>query len=845
MQSRTGTMANLGFALAILILLAMAFFVSLNFRHLSIHNDWAMHTLLVEHSLDSLTMHLARAEINQLKQTTVKNKTYEAAFRLQKNAILQLVQNLRHLTVDNPAQQHRLDKLKPLIQMRLVTLQEAKNENSHFSDKQGKEMMGQIQNLIDEMHEEEARLLKLRDRAIVDSMQRLKLKLMLGGGFSLFFILLSIFLLHRQNNVLRQSERELKENEERFRSLYENVSIGLYRTTPDGRILMANPALVRMLGYSSFEELARRNLESESSYEPGTPRSRFKEILEQDGVVTGIESTWKTKNGTLLWVRESARLVRSEAGEPLFYEGSAEDLTERKLVDKKLRESEEKYRLIFNNAPLGIFHYDKEGVITSCNKEFIRIIGSSREQLIGLNMLNLPDGEIKEAVKKSLSGEPVYYEGEYHSVTAGNITPARVLFAPVITKTGKITGGVGIGEDITERKKAEKEREKLREQLLQSQKIESVGRLAGGVAHDYNNMLAVILGRAEMLLAKMEPDNPYRSSVEAIMRAGKRSADLTRQLLAFARKQTIQPKVLNLNHTIEDMLKMLRRLIGENIDLIWKPGETLWLVKMDPVQIDQILANLCVNARDAIKTTGNLTIETENRTIDKTYCDLHTEAVPGDFVMLAVSDDGSGMGEETCAHVFEPFFTTKAVGKGTGLGLATTYGIVKQNKGFINVYSEVDKGTTFRIYLPKHTGPPSREIENTAAEIPQGKGQKVLLVEDEGTLLEMAKVMLQELGYQVQAAAIPAEALSYCLNNDCWPDLLITDVVMPGMSGKQLADEITKQCRGVKVLFMSGYTANAIAHQGILDKGTAFIQKPFTLGEIGQKLKEVLDKPRQ
>ena len=623
------------------------------------------------------------------------------------------------------------------------------------------------------------------------------------------------------------TEQMLRESEERFRSIYETVNIGLYRTTPDGHILMANPALVGMMGYSSFDELSRANLESDSAYEAITPRSRFKEMLEQHNRIDGLESAWKRKDGTILWIRESARTVRDENGNILYYEGTVEDVTQRKLAEEKLRESEEKYRLIFNNAPLGFFHFDKKGLITSCNDKFVGFIGSSREQLVGLNMLNLPDKQIVEAVRKTLSGSFGYYEGNYKSATADKSTPGRVFFTPLISEEGEIKGGVGIAEDITKRKQAEAERESLQEQLLQSQKMESVGRLAGGVAHDYNNMLGVILGRAEMVLSKMDKDDPNRGSMEAIMRAGKRSADLTRQLLAFARKQTIQPKVLDLNATIETMLKMLRQIIGENIDLSWQPGRDLWTVEMDPVQVDQILANLCVNARDALSERGTITIETANKVIDESYSTTHPESIPGRYVLLAVSDDGCGMDEEIRSHIFDPFFTTKEVGKGTGLGLSTVYGIVKQNNCFINVYSEPGNGTTFRIYIPQSEDPVSKKSETKATELPRGKGQQILLVEDEVVLLEMAKTMLEELGYEVQTASLPVEALSYLQENTSGIDLLITDVVMPGMSGKDLAGEVGKLRENVKVLFMSGYTANAIAHQGVLDKGVAFSRNRF------------------
>jgi two-component system sensor histidine kinase EvgS len=373
--------------------------------------------------------------------------------------------------------------------------------------------------------------------------------------------------------------------------------------------------------------------------------------------------------------------------------------------------------------------------------------------------------------------------------------------------------------------------------------MESVGRLAGGVAHDFNNMMGVILGRAELCLVKMGTDNPFRESMEAILNAGHRSADLTRQLLAFARKQTIKPRVLDLNDTIENMIKMLRRLIGENIDLDWKPGAFLWAVKMDTIQVDQILANLCVNARDAISNTGNLTIETENKILDENYCAVHAGCIPGRYVMIAISDDGCGMDEETRSQIFEPFYTTKDLGRGTGLGLSTVYGIVKQNNGFINVYSEPGKGTTFRIYLSRYEGNFSEAPDKTPTSVPCGSGQRILIVEDECNLLEIVKAMLEELEYQVLTETNPEKALAFLMEGSNPPDLVITDVIMPGMSGKEMADEIWKTSKDLKILFMSGYTSNAIVHHGVLDSDVNFIQKPFSLRELGLKVQEVLEHP--
>jgi CheY-like chemotaxis protein len=360
------------------------------------------------------------------------------------------------------------------------------------------------------------------------------------------------------------------------------------------------------------------------------------------------------------------------------------------------------------------------------------------------------------------------------------------------------------------------------------------------VAHDFNNMLQAILGNTSLALEELPPASPARECLEEVQKCTQRSADLTRQLLAFARKQTVAPRILDLNETIQGMLKMLRRLIGEDIDLAWMPGKELWMVNVDPSQVDQILANLCVNARDAIAGVGKITIETDNVSLDEAYCADHAGFVPGEYVLLAVSDDGCGMDAETLSHLFEPFFTTKALGQGTGLGLATVYGAVKQNHGFINVYSEPGQGTTFKIYLPRHAAKAVPLAEAGPAQA-EGRGSEtILLVEDEPAILRIATKTLEWLGYRVLAARTPGEAIRLAKEHRGRIDLLMTDVVMPEMNGRDLARNLQSLYPDIRRLFMSGYTANVIAHQGVLDPGVHFLQKPFSLQHLGAKIREVL-----
>jgi CheY-like chemotaxis protein len=371
--------------------------------------------------------------------------------------------------------------------------------------------------------------------------------------------------------------------------------------------------------------------------------------------------------------------------------------------------------------------------------------------------------------------------------------------------------------------------------------MEAVGRLAGGVAHEFNNMLQAILGNAAMAMMDVPPASPLRSHLEEIQKAADHSAELTRQLLAFARKQTAAPKILDLNETVEGMLKMLRRLLGGAIALAWLPGKNPGLVKMDPSQIGQILINLCVNARDAMGDTGRITIKTDSAHLDQTFCTLHPGAAPGEHVLLAVSDDGCGMDHETIAHLFEPFFTTKEIGKGTGLGLATVYGIVKQNNGFIEVRSEPGQGTNFRIYLPRHLGKTvPKPLEAAKNTVLQGR-ETILVVEDEPMILKMIRSMLQLHGYVVQTAATPGEAIRLAREGAGTIRLLLTDVIMPEMNGGDLATILVALHPGLKCLFMSGYPDDIVDHRGVLNEDVRFLQKPFSMKDMLEAVRDILD----
>ena len=525
-----------------------------------------------------------------------------------------------------------------------------------------------------------------------------------------------------------------------------------------------------------------------------------------------------------------------------------QDVTEQKRAAAALLASDEKSRFLadmLQSSSQPFAAGTADGRLVLVNSAYCSLVGYSEEELRAIKWnkeLTPPEYlELESRVITQLlaSGQPLKYEKEYIHKDGRRI-PLELLAHIRQNEGGKPDVFYAFFTDLTERKQQEQETKKLNEQLFQAQKMESVGRLAGGVAHDYNNMLSVIMGYAQMALEKTDPASPVYEDLLEIHEAGQRSVNITRQLLAFARKQTVAPQILDLNKNVEGMLKMLKRLIGEDINLIWLPSPALPTVKIDPSQIDQLLANLCVNARDAITGVGKITIETGRATLDVGYCAVHQGAVPGEYVLLAVSDNGHGMEKEVLDKIFEPFFTTKEMGRGTGLGLATVYGIVKQNNGFVYVYSEPGEGTTFKIYLPEHAEDITGGAKEPEGNPQRGAGETVLVVEDEAVMLKLTARMLADQGYSVLTAGTSKEAIRLAHDNAGKIDLLLVDVIMPEMNGRELAELLITFQPGLKCLFMSGYTSTVIAAHGILEEGVHFIQKPFSAKDLAAKVRKVL-----
>jgi two-component system, cell cycle sensor histidine kinase and response regulator CckA len=777
----------------------------------------------------------------------------------------------------------------------------------------------------------------------------------------------------------KRTEEALRASEERFRRMFQHSAVGMVLVSPDFYFLNVNSKFCSMLGYTEAELLEKTFQDVTHEEDRPVSSEQVRRVLSGEMEAFQFEKRYLRKDGTVVWGLVSSTLIRDRQNAPLHFVTQIMDITERKQAEDALRISEEGFRKIFEESPIGIAFLDAKREIIHTNQRFRDFVGYDETEIIERGPVGLlhPDdwgASIEMSEKLRAGAIPLFHmeqryirkdgtvvradthitvlrdnygrlihtiawiqdvterkraedarrESEHRLRTLADNLPAAVLYQLVVDAGGHrqftyisdavcrvnevsveavladanvllsqmlpeyLPGlraaedkairvgrnfqyefqallpsgrtrwfelsavihmlpdgramGEGVQVDITERKQAEEDKAKLQAQCQQAQKMETVGRLAGGVAHDFNNMLGVILGHAEMALGEIDPSHPLHYCLQEIREAAKRSADLTRQLLALARKQTVAPRVLDLNETIAGMLNILHRLIGEDIRLDWHPSAELWPVKVDPSQIDQIVVNLCVNSRDAITGVGNVAIETGNSTLDQEYCAAHPGFVPGDYVYLAVGDDGCGMDEGTLARIFEPFFTTKETGKGTGLGLATVYGSVKQNNGFITVDSKPGQGTTFRIYLPRHVSGTRRAARTKGTAEPAVCGREtILLVEDEPAILRLTKVMLEKQGYTVLAASTPAEALRMARELGGHIHLLMTDVIMPEMNGRDLARNLLSLYPNIKCLFTSGYTANVIAHHGVLDEGIHFIQKPFSAQDLAVKLREALN----
>jgi two-component system cell cycle sensor histidine kinase/response regulator CckA len=634
--------------------------------------------------------------------------------------------------------------------------------------------------------------------------------------------------------------------------LFDALRVGIVVHAPDSTILLSNPEASRLLGLTPEQMQGKAAIDPSWQFvgEDGSPMpledypvnrvlSSHEELPEY---VVGVD---RPASSDRVWVRVHAYPEFGPQQELQDVVVTFVDITARMQLEEALRESEAIFDYFMEYSPVHVFFKDNKLRALRLSKNYETMLGKPRSELMGKSMTELFPSDLADRMMaddmrimkegKAITVEEVFDDKTYLTTKF----PIWVDGAPRYL--------AGFTMDISQRKRDEKEKDVLQKELLQAQKMESVGRLAGGVAHDFNNMIMGILGYADLCRDEVPADHPVVGYLNELTSTAKRSADLTRQLLAFARKQDIVPLVLDLNDVISGMLELLRRLIGKNIDLVWEPGADLWTTRVDPTQIDQVLMNLFVNAKDAIEGAGKVVITSANVVVDHADCTQQVNMVPGEYVRIAIRDDGCGIDQAALAQIFEPFYTTKGPGEGTGLGLATVYGVVKQNGGFINVQSDVNRGTTFEICLPRCTDEDARPTVAADAEateavpVPQSRGETVLLVDDERALRVTCGRFLTRLGYTTLVAASPAEAQKIATGHQGKIDLLLTDIVMPGMNGIELAKQLTSTLPHLRTLYMSGNVTDSATDPGKEMDARCFLGKPFSRDQLARKLREVMD----
>jgi PAS domain S-box-containing protein len=618
---------------------------------------------------------------------------------------------------------------------------------------------------------------------------------------------------------------------------------------PTGRIFFVNQATCKRTGYTREELFDLSIWDIDPMLSEETWPQRWQE-LKAAGHITH-ESHHRTKAGDLYPVEVSVSYVEQDGKEYSF--ASARDVSRWKEAEESLRESEDRNRVLVDTTSDLIFSYDASLHLTGINRAAAQLLGGRPvEQVLGrhISQLRLPEETWRRWESRCLevinSGKVVSQPSLSVELGNGKTLVLETDLWPVLSADGKVVGVCGVSRDITERAKAEEALKERDEQLRQAQKMEAVGQLAGGIAHDFNNVLTTIIGYSDLILADPGHDDTLREDVREIKVAAERASTLTRQILAFSRRQTLQPEVVCLNDVLAGVQHLLARTLGEDVELVFAPSVDLGLVEVDAHQLEQVLLNLALNARDAMPGGGRLTLETANVQIDKAYARRHEGIKPGDYIMLAVSDTGEGMNEEVRSHLFEPFFTTKEQGKGTGLGLATVYGTVKQSGGSIFAYSEPGRGTTFRIYLPRVDKLRTKLSESRVKSRSFHGTESVFVVEDEEGVRELVRRALEQHGYAVEVAQTGDEAALAILGEaDPRMDMLLTDVVLPGsLQGNEPAKEVLSVYPTLPVLYMSGYTRNAIVHSGSLDDGVNYLEKPFAPDTLLRKVREILDSRR-
>ncbi len=645
----------------------------------------------------------------------------------------------------------------------------------------------------------------------------------------------------KDNIRANHTEQALIRSETLYRTLFEGIINPITLMDRDGVVIIINKAGAKNLGLTPDECVGKSIFDLVPNIDD-TFHEIYRQVIDTRVEVTKEEFVEIPSGPRWFW--SIHQQVQDENSGRYALLVISYDITERKRAEEALLTMAE----MLDTAPISITVRDFEGRVLYTNRKAFELHGYDEGEFMALKLSELDFPESAALIAERMAAIVKHGEATFpvrHFRKDGTTFPLEVYAKQVVWRG--IPAMLSVATDITDRKQAEEEKAALQEQLQQSQKMEAIGILSGGVAHDFNNLLTVILSCAEALEACVREDDPKMKDIRDIREAGKRGATLTRQLLAFSSRQTIQPQIMDLNILITDLERMLHRLIGEDIEMRFTPDTDLWKVEADPGQIEQIIVNITVNARDAMPNGGKLIVETANVELDEEYVSYRSKVTPGEYVMIAITDTGCGMDTETMKNVFEPFFTTKGTGKGTGLGLSVAYGIVKQHKGNIWVYSELDKGTTFKIYLPRCTKKSGQEYRSGApVESANLRGNEtILVVDDDGTVLRAVARMLKQYGYNTLQATSGAQAKVVADEHEGPIHLLLTDVVMPGLSGRETAESVLVGRPEMGLLFMSGYTGNAIAHHGVLDSEVNFISKPFSNDDLARKVRLVIDENQE
>ena len=635
----------------------------------------------------------------------------------------------------------------------------------------------------------------------------------------------------------KKTEIALAESERRYRSIFEESRDVIYVTDTEGRFLEINQSGLELFGYTR-EEI--KDIVASDTYVYPDARLTFVKELESNGYVRDYELQLKKRDGTPIDCLLSAIIRRSADGK-VRYQGIIRDITQHKQSEEALLQTERRFRELLENLKMIAILLDLEGNILFCNDYLSEKTGHEKNDILGKNWFDifLPE-EIRDEIRKiyldNVAAGSIPSHDEHEIITSDG---SRLLFfwnnTPLRDSSGKIFGAASIGSDMTDRINAE-------EQLRHAQRMEVIGNLAGGIAHDFNNTLTPILALSQMHLARLDDDSPVKQALKTINKSARRATQLTSRLMAFGRKQVLEPHVMNINTTLLSIGELLQRSIGEGVSVKMKPTSELWNIKADPIQIEQVLVNLVINAKDALGEKGSITILTENTSVNRENIKAGLDLTAGDYVLTSVIDDGPGMTHEIKDHIFEPFFTTKDKGQGTGLGLSVVYGIVKQHSGEITCQTEPGKGTTFKIYLPRIDEPIEEIIHDSDIEKDYRGDEVILLVEDDDEVREVLTEILKDLGYLVIHASESMEATKKSKKFKDKIHLLLTDLILPGLNGRELSEQLAKNRKDMKVLFISGYTDDVIAKHGMIDEGLSFLQKPFTASSLGKKIREVLEK---